>query len=236
MPEHTITHCVVEDGPAMAKNNFSAFWEDPNWSYIWKDTTLEDIIRLGADRYPRQLIQNRDTLRHTKVVDSETGALLGYARWKLPEKYTKHEDGSPVWPEGQVPDVSDEQKDEIEKRASIAQEQWKPSEFTGEDDLDAILKETEEAILAKKDYLKLDYITVHPSNQKKGVGLALVKHGIEQARSLGLDIFLLACSGGFRMYEKAGFKEVDRIIQDATRIGGTNHYEVRFMVYEVANS
>lgn len=83
---------------------------------------------------------------------------------------------------------------------------------------------------------ELEYISVHPSNQKKGVGLALVKHGIEQARSLGLDVFLLACSSGFRMYEKAGFKELDRIVQDATRVGGTSHYEVRFMVYEVANS
>lgn len=118
-----------------------------------RDTTLENVIRLGTDRYPRQLIQNRDTLRHIKVVDSETGAFLGYARWKLPEKYSKREDGSPVWPEGQVPDVSDDHRDEIEKKASIAQEKWRPLEFTGEDDLDAILGKTERAILATKDYI-----------------------------------------------------------------------------------
>lgn len=83
---------------------------------------------------------------------------------------------------------------------------------------------------------ELEYIAVHPSNQKKGVGLALLKDGIEHARSLGLDVFLMAYKSGFRMYEKAGFKEVDRIVQDATRIGGTSHYEARFMVYEVADS
>ena len=82
----------------------------------------------------------------------------------------------------------------------------------------------------------MEYITVHPSNQKKGVGLALLEHGLEQARKLGLDVSCLACAGGFRMYEKAGFRELDRIVQDATRIGGTNHYEVRFMVYEVGSS
>jgi predicted N-acetyltransferase YhbS len=82
----------------------------------------------------------------------------------------------------------------------------------------------------------LDYIAVHPSHQKKGVGLALLQNGVAKARSLGLDVFVLACEGGFKLYEKAGFKELDRIVQDATRIGGTSDYEVRFMVHEMAGS
>jgi GNAT superfamily N-acetyltransferase len=220
-----------------------------------KETTLQTVIKLSGDRYPRALLKDRDTIRHIKVVDPETGTFLGYARWTLPEKYSKHDDGSPAWQEGQVPDVDNEQRDEIEKKAEVAQAQWHPTEFVGEDDLDAILTTTKNAILAKKDYVGaltrvrkslrmpelmrvtvLDYIAVHPSHQKKGVGLALIQNGVAKARSLGLDVFVLACEGGFKLYEKAGFKEVDRIVQDATRIGGTIDYQVRFMVHEMVGT
>jgi hypothetical protein len=36
MPEYIVTHCIVEDGPAIANNNMSAFWEDPNWVLVCK--------------------------------------------------------------------------------------------------------------------------------------------------------------------------------------------------------
>lgn len=151
MPEYIITKCTVEDGNAIARNNASAFWDDPNWQYCWQHYTLERLVGAFVHRTPRNLLRDRETKRHFKAVDPETGRLVGYIRWKLPSDRARDEDGSPVWPEGQTPDVSPEERDQFEKTA--AQADWNPLEYQGEDDLDAILGRTKDRLLGKKEYI-----------------------------------------------------------------------------------
>lgn len=74
---------------------------------------------------------------------------------------------------------------------------------------------------------------MHPEHQGKGYGTVLVNHGIRKAKELGMDIFVLAFVGGFRLYDKAGFVELDSIVQDATSLGGNDNYACRFMEYTV---
>lgn len=81
-----VTSCAVSDGADLARNNMSAFWEDPTWKLLWpKFMAKEFIIEQCSKRVPRNLLQERSTLRHQKAVDPETGALMGYARWVLPQ-------------------------------------------------------------------------------------------------------------------------------------------------------
>lgn len=75
----------------------------------------------------------------------------------------------------------------------------------------------------------LDYVAVHPDNQGRGIASALVQHGIKKAKELGLEVFVLAFESGFRLYEKAGFKTLETIDQDVSKIGGTEHYIVQLM-------
>lgn len=75
----------------------------------------------------------------------------------------------------------------------------------------------------------LDYFAVHPENQGKGAGLALLKHGIQKSQELGLDIFVMAFIGGFGIYERMGFKLLDSLVQDATPFGGNDNYVVKFL-------
>lgn len=84
--------------------------------------------------------------------------------------------------------------------------------------------------------LVVDYLAVHPENQGKGVGTALLKHGIQKAEELGLDIFVLAFISGFKVYKNVGFKVLDSIVQDATRFGGNDNYAVELMEYVVNKS
>lgn len=79
----------------------------------------------------------------------------------------------------------------------------------------------------------LEHFAVHPESQRRGVGTALIQHGIKKARELGIDIFLMAFVSGFKLYENTGFKLLESIVQDATRLGGNNNYAVRFMELEV---
>lgn len=248
MPEYNITGCTVGDAADVARNNMSAFWEDPNWRYIWNDTDLPSVIQQCTIRTPNNLIKDRDLLRHFKAVDPETGDFMGYIRWKLPVRYHKDKHGNPTWPEGQTPNVSAEDVKEIKANAEAA---WWFTENEN-DRLDDQLRAIKNRILATKDYLGrysarllscawsiahstnlvalvLDYFAVHPENQGKGAGLALLKHGIHKAKELGLDIFVMALIGGFGIYKRMNFKLLDSLTQDATPFGGNNNYAVQFL-------
>lgn len=152
MPAVKISHCTVEDGEAIARNNMSAFWGDPNWRYVWKHTTLPHVIEAASARGANNLLKDRDVLRHFKCVERNSGQIVGYARWKLPPTRYKNEDGSPVWPEGQTPDVSDEELAKILARAAGAN--WNPNATEPNDDLDEPLTARKHELMAKKEYLR----------------------------------------------------------------------------------
>lgn len=99
----------------------------------WRHRTLEYHISQIALRFPRNLLNNREALRHQKAVNPETGGILGYARWCLPPSCkTNPDDGTPTWPEAQVPAVESEKEAEIRRIAETVV--WDPN-----DDADALL-------------------------------------------------------------------------------------------------
>ena len=150
MAAYTITGCTIADGAALSRNNMSAFWEDPTWILAWRHTTLEEHIAQVAKRVPRNLLNDRTTLRHQKATDLETGRLLGYARWILPASHATTADGNPVWPEAIVPAVSEEEEAEIRRVAATAT--WNPNHDS--DALDVPVAEIKEEILKRKPYLR----------------------------------------------------------------------------------
>lgn len=149
MPKYDITGCTIDDAAAIARNNMSAFWEDPNWRYIWNHTDLPSVIRQCTIRTPNNLLKDRDLLRHFKAVDPETGNLMGYIRWRLPVRYHKDGQGNATWPEGQTADVDSTEKNEIKARAEAA---WWVTENPN-DHLDDQLRVIKNRILATKEYL-----------------------------------------------------------------------------------
>ncbi|KAJ4424704.1 hypothetical protein N0V82_000632 [Gnomoniopsis sp. IMI 355080] len=229
MPNYNITGCTIDDAADIARNNMSAFWEDPNWRYNWTHTDLPSVIRQCTIRTPNNLLKDRDLLRHFKAVDPETGNSMGYIRFKLPVRYHKDGQGNPTWPEGQTADVNPTENNEIKARAEAA---WWLTENPN-DHLDDQLRVIKNRILATKDYLVLDFFAVHPDNQGKGAGLALLNYGIQKAKELGLDIFVMAFVGGFGIYKRMGFKLLDSLVQDATPFGGNDNYAVQFLEFPV---
>ncbi|KAJ0108764.1 hypothetical protein J7T55_011255 [Diaporthe amygdali] len=231
MPDYVIQGCTIQDAADVARNNMSSFWQDQNWRIVWKHSTLPRVIEACTARSPRNLLKDRALLRHFKAVDPETGKFVGYARWKLPPGYHTNEDGTAVWPEGQTPDVSSEERAKIEEVADAAD--WNPDDEG--DDLDAPITRRKIEYLAKKDYIILDFFAVHPENQGKGVGTALLEHGIAKARELNIDIFVLGMVGGWRIYKRMGFKLMETVVQDATKYGGNENYAFQFLEYEIRN-
>ncbi|KAK2052183.1 acetyltransferase [Colletotrichum caudatum] len=218
-----IEPCTLADAPALARNNMSAFWTNQSWYLLWpKGTTLDFLIEQASQRIPNNLVRNRATLRHQKAVDPETGALLGYARWELPAGY----EGAAEWADSQIADVSEEDKRAFKERSDAAW--WEPISM-GE--IDDCVPE-KERVLAKKPYICLDYLAVHPENKGKGVATALVESGIRLAEKTGVDILLSAFDAALNIYKRLGFKEIHRGYQDNTKYGGEGYW-VTIVVYEV---
>jgi hypothetical protein len=145
-----IERCTVDDGAALAHNNLSAFWEDPNWRNGWqKDITLEYLIEQSVKRQPRNLLRNRVKMRHQKALDPTTGAIVGYARWILPDDHVVGKDGEVEWAEAQVPDVSEEESKRIDELAESAW--WNAGErMSNSDDKNIVVIRR---ILAEKPYI-----------------------------------------------------------------------------------
>lgn len=76
---------------------------------------------------------------------------------------------------------------------------------------------------------------MHPDNQGQGIATMLVKSGMEQAKRMGLDIFILAFKPAFGVYERLGFRVERELLQDDTVYGGPGEYRVRYLVYEQEN-
>ncbi|KAK0630337.1 acyl-CoA N-acyltransferase [Bombardia bombarda] len=224
MATWTIKGVTTDDAIAVALNNGRAFWHQPMWRMVWpKDITREYLIEQLTKRMPMRLLRDRDAFRHQKAVDNETGALLGYARWKFPESLVAAgKDGKVEWAEAQVPEVSADQEKAFKERQDSAW--WKPSEEMNAVDTGA--QEVKERILGEKEYIVLDYLAVNPDNQGKGVASSLVESGMEEARRLGFPIFVYGFLVARNLYLRLGFTEVETVVE-------SEENGVYFMIYEV---
>jgi hypothetical protein len=138
----------------------SACWEDPHYTLAWRHRTLEQHISQVAKRILHNLLHDRVCKRHQKVIDPETGRLLGYARWHLPHLHVTNADGSPAWSEAVVPAVGPEEA-EIQRIADTAI--WDPSSEPNE--LLVPLRVIKNEIFAKE--ALYPYVKFRTSNCKK---------------------------------------------------------------------
>jgi hypothetical protein len=114
MATYKISGCTVSDAAALSRNNMSAYHTDPTWILNWeKGRPLEDLIAECTKRMPTALLRDRAQNRHQKAVD-EAGAVVGYARWILPERLAGE------WLAAQTPAVGAADEREYLERFSSA--------------------------------------------------------------------------------------------------------------------
>jgi hypothetical protein len=150
-----IERCSTADASSLARNNITAFWNDPTWKLQWpEEVTLDFLIEQSTKRQPRNLLRNRHNTRHQKVVNHVTGGLLGYARWILPSGHFDSNNGDTEWSEAQIPDVSDEEKKQF---MDLAESAW----WDARDDMNAL----EDRILVVMDRLLAENIYISESRR-----------------------------------------------------------------------
>ncbi|KAG9496752.1 hypothetical protein J7337_011535 [Fusarium musae] len=202
--------CRVEDGLLIAQSQVSAFFEEAWWRLSWTDRTRESLIQSIADRSPKNLLTNREVRRHQKIVHLETGDIVGYARWILPES---HKD---AWLEAQTPDVSDEQREVFARRH--AETDWNPREDN--DKLDDHIGGWREKHKQERDM----------DHQQKGLASLLVNSGLEEAKKLRINVIIVAMGRrALGLYLKHGFELLEEKSQSMSYFGIDKLYETFYL-------
>lgn len=118
-----IEGCMVEDAPGLAYTNGIACWGQYMWRTIRpKDKSREFILESLAKVLPMRLLSDRDTTRHVKAVDVETGTIAGYVRWSSPEGLLDKQPSDELkWLSAQVPATS---ASEYERYKAMRDSAW----------------------------------------------------------------------------------------------------------------
>lgn len=120
--------CYPVDAPGLAATMMGARLTDPHWANMWEDPNSEDIISKAIDRVPLNLVTGRDSKRHQKVIDLETGRVVGYARWRLPPNLAQKNN---VWLEAQVAEGTPAERKIYEKRYQTSTKGGQPIGLKG---------------------------------------------------------------------------------------------------------
>ena len=229
MSSYTLDSCSLQDAASIAKNNVSAFWTDPNWPLIWTrlNKTESYVISQAARRMPQNLLSDPSRRRHLKAVDVESGRLVGYARWLLPEGMDA------AWPEAMTLRSNDEEV--RQKEEEVAQREFNSADWEYDhalDELDVLVTAAKTRILESGRFVLLDYLTVAPEFRRRGIATTLVNEGLRVAEQLGEDTFVMACKKGVGVYLGCGFRLIETIVQDDTKFGGDGEYSISFLVKE----
>ncbi|KAF1815908.1 acyl-CoA N-acyltransferase [Eremomyces bilateralis CBS 781.70] len=169
---------------------------------------IADLLTLG-DLTPEVLASTRDRhlghfrddphSRYVKVVDSDTKAIVAVAYWEIRQEERPMEqfleDTGPV----PIPPTAHP-------------EAWE--EFFG------YLTHARRNVMGNGPIAFLHLLTTHPDYQRRGAGAIIMKWGCEQADKYRVRAFLEASQKGKGLYEKFGFKEVERKVFDLSKWGG----------------
>ncbi|KAH6609892.1 hypothetical protein Trco_003238 [Trichoderma cornu-damae] len=103
---------------------------------------------------------------------------------------------------------------------SFPSKAWGPG--ANEEACDAFFNEMDRRWWARfqgKQHVYLKLLHTDPDHQRRGAGGMCLQWGTAEADRLGLVSYLEASEEGRPLYEKYGFKEVDRIVVDLSRWG-----------------
>ncbi|KGO41750.1 Acyl-CoA N-acyltransferase [Penicillium expansum] len=227
-----IQPCFPEDAPGLAATMMGARLTDHHWKCLWDDPSAERIIPGAIERLPWNLVTGTETKRHQKVIDVETGQVVGYARWSLPPILVKKGD---VWLEAQVAEGTPADRIVYEKRYQENTRNGQPIGLNPGEMMrfrSAPLEEADARIMSDGPFLTLDYLTTDPSFWRRGIGSMLVQSGLEIADQQGVKTYVMSEPAALKLYLNLGFKLVDTVTVDYSHYGGTEPMVEYFLVRE----
>ncbi|KAI9925799.1 hypothetical protein MW887_005605 [Aspergillus wentii] len=206
---------------------------DPHWAFLWEDPDPTTLITRATERVPWNLITDRQSRRHEKVVCVETGEVVGYARWTLPAFLAECE--KTVWVEAQIGEPSLEEKSMYKEKFNSTTEngRWIGMKDSAMMDYrSAPLEEADARITQDGPFLTIDYLTTSPSFWRRGIGSMLVQSGLKIADAYNLKTYVMSEPAGLKVYLNHGFEVVDTVETDYSEFGGKEAMVHYFLVRE----
>lgn len=243
-----IQPCSATDALGLATTMMGARLTDPHWAFLWENPNPQDIIAKGALRVPWNLATGRDTKRHQKVIDIETGRVVGYARWILPDCLAKR---NGVWLEAQAPEGTQIEREEWEKQYRENTTGGQPIGMKGGGLMSyrsAPLEVVDARIMRNGPFLSkyldlsdrfyskltiilaLDYLTTDPDFWRRGIGSMLVQSGMKVADQYGMKIYVMSEPAALKLYLNFGFELLETVSTDYSKYGGTEPSVEHFLV------
>ncbi|KAK6216428.1 hypothetical protein LQW54_003432 [Pestalotiopsis sp. IQ-011] len=221
MAPFRVEGCTVRDAAGLARNNMSAFWTDPTWILVWEQgRPLESVVEACTKRMPNNLLNDRAHKRHLKAVDAETGEVVGYVRFLLPDRLAGD------WLGAQTPDdVSAADRKRFDEQFASAD--WTFRRGVG--NIDEPVRPIMQNYMGRKEYMELEYLAVQPAYRNRGIATMLMEAGIAESEKMGIDIFMLAYKAGLGVYKRLGFETLETLILDDSAYGGQGEYGCYFM-------
>lgn len=193
----------VEEGTPADASDFcsiymSAFGTNPVnlWMFPRASCTYESEWDWNISRFTKKLTSPPPGMRHFKVVHVPTGKTACFGRWVFPHEVTEeerkaeeeaeaHEGGEADWPVG----------------ANVAA----CKEFFG------ALGASQKKWVKPEDMYVMGLLGTDPAFHRKGLATMLLKHVLDMADREGKKVYIEATKDGFPVYERLGWKVIDRI-------------------------
>ncbi|KAL5337475.1 acyl-CoA N-acyltransferase [Aspergillus crustosus] len=163
-----------------------------------------------------------------KAVDTESGKIIGAARWivVVEDEVVRESVGDAV--EGSLELAAFPEMDLRVARGFYEMAVRGKRGVLEVGDTRSTATAGGEVILRRR--VELETLFVHPEFQGQGVGKALLQWGIDEAERLGFVVYLEATEAGRPLYERFGFEEVKVVEFDAAEFGGVGGQTYTFMV------
>ncbi|KAK2765098.1 hypothetical protein FQN54_008797 [Arachnomyces sp. PD_36] len=134
-----------------------------------------------------------------KAVDTETGEILGYARWSMYlSGRTEEELNAPVPQRPANPEIIVELRDNFLN----------------------LLDKTRKEVMGGKPHCILNVLAVSPKHQRRGIGALLIGYGSDIADKEGVETYLESTPPGYELYKRNGFQDVGTISLDIGKWSG----------------
>ncbi|KAI1773417.1 acyl-CoA N-acyltransferase [Hypoxylon cercidicola] len=238
-PAFTLSHCTAADTDAMIEVYYDGFSMDRRNTFWWSPDKPA-MFRWMKRRIRRRMDDH--TKRHFKVTDVQSGDLVAFARWEIPEG---HAAAFGEWIDATPADVSqtvtaDEGGGDLPVTSAPAEAVTPPTTDYPEgakpelcNVLFHTLKDMSEQQGAET-MLGLSLLCTSTKYYRRGAAKALMLPMLAIADAHGLKTYLEATPQGKPIYEKLGFREVDELTFDLEKLTGSSDgiYKISIMVRE----
>ncbi|KAJ7189007.1 hypothetical protein C8R46DRAFT_1341629 [Mycena filopes] len=145
-----------------------------------KAQRYRDLLAAGTNRIVKASIPN----------DNDSSTVAGVAVWVL------FDGGKPQLEDGVVPVPPRERTKEEDEEALVG------VDVEIRKQIGVTSSQTRNEAMGNSRYWYLSFMAVHPKYQKRGVGQALLRWGLDQADAEELEVYLESSDEGLRLYEK----------------------------------